>query len=186
MFKFNGVGDKTFSDLHITDDGHAYVAGSFSGSLELSKENFIVKNRTNAFLAKLDTSTFSVVDHFTLQSKEIDQISAVLNFTGNQLLLSGKSHAEELKSRLSFSVNDPFLISLGIQMIFKLEANLPTFIQLQLVFLLSLIFELMVGLNLVKTLPSKLFTCRPGQVIIDDAGNGYLSGYAPDKEDLSN
>ena len=99
MFKFNGVGDKTFSDLHITDEGHVYIAGSFSGSLELSKENFTVKNRTNAFLAKLDTSTFSVVDHFTLQSKEIDQISAVLNFTGNQLLLSGKSHAEELNSQ---------------------------------------------------------------------------------------
>ena len=183
LFKFNGVGDKTFSDLHITDDGHAYIAGSFSGSLELSKENFTVKNRTNAFLAKLDTSTFSVVDHFTLQSKEIDQISAVLNFTGNQLLLSGKSHAEELKSRLSFSVNDPFLISLRYSNDLQIGGEFTDIHPVAVGVPFKFDFRTYGWSKLGEDFAIEIVHLPSwASVIIDDAGNGYLSGYAPDKE----
>ena len=112
LFKFNGSGDKTFSNLHMTENGYAYVAGSFSGGLELLNKNFTADSRSHAFLAKLDTSFLTVIDHFTLQSADHDQISSILNFTGNQLLLSGQSQAAELKTYPSYSANDPFLISL--------------------------------------------------------------------------
>ena len=124
-----------------------------------------------------------MVDHFTLQSKEIDQISAVLNFTGNQLLLSGKSHAEELNSRLSFSVNDPFLISLRYSNDLQIGGEFTDIHPVAVGVPFKFDFRTYGWAKLGEDFAIEIVHLPSwASVIIDDAGNGYLSGYAPEKE----
>ena len=96
----------------MTEFGYAYISGSFSNSLNLLNKSYRSVGSSDAFLAKVNTSSLSVADYFTLQSPELDKIDSILNYTGNQLLLFGTSDAGKLKEGPSFSSDDPFLISL--------------------------------------------------------------------------
>ena len=185
LIKFNGSGDKTFSDLHVTENGYAYVAGSFAGGLELLNKNFTTDSRADAFLAKLDTSSLAVVDHFTLQSSAYDQINSVLNFTGNQLLVSGQSQAAELKSYPGYSANDPFLISLryldDLQMGGEFIDIHPVAVGLPFRFnFLTFGWEGAGGSFTAEILDMPSWA----NLMIDEFGNGYLSGFAPNEEGI--
>jgi len=183
LFKFNGSGDKTFSDLHMTELGYAYVAGSFSGGLKLLNKDFTADSRAHAFLAKLDTSSLAVVDHFTLQSSAHDQINSVLNFTGNQLLVSGESQALELKSYPSYSANDPFLVTLQYSKDLQVGGEFidihPVAVGLPFKFnFLTFGWEDAGGSFAAENIDMPSWA----NVMIDNFGNGYLSGYSPNKE----